>query len=777
MSEVAIENLVLGGTRSTCEEQSRIPVSAPSRAIDRHRDDIRMVIDRVLASGRLLGGSEVEGFEAEFADYLRAGNAIAVGSGTDALELALRACGVMPGDRVATVSLTAVATVAAIERSGARPVLLDVNPLTLSLDPAALACLCKRMHLKAVIAVHLYGFPADMPQIVEVAARHGVIVIEDCAQAHGAKLHGRRCGTFGEIAAFSFYPTKNLGGLGDGGAVVTNNAALADRVRLLREYGWRQRHFSEIAGVNSRLDALQAAVLRVKLRHLDGDNVRRAETARRYDEALRNTHLRLPTIPAGASPVYHQFVVRSSERKALREHLALNGIDTAIHYEHPVHMQPAYKSRNLTAGERLLHTELACREVVSLPVLAELTDHEVDRVARSLASFRDSQRVDMPAVALSNDSQQVLPVSRPSIGADELRAVAEVFESAWLGHGSTVMEFEKALREMFGERHVVAVSSGTSALHLALDALGLKAGDEVIVPSLTFCATAQAITAVGASPVFCEIEPNTLNIDITDMASRLTSRTRAIMPVHYCGNACDMDALLQFAAANELVVVEDAAHAFGSSCRGRLVGSFGDIACFSFDPIKNITCGEGGAVVLSDDELADLIRRKRLLGMHRDRWGRSNDCRPWWYRVDVQGYRYHMNNINAAIGLKQLGRLPWFRSRKQELVRRYNECFAALAHVELLRWKLDDCCPFNYILRVKHGLRDELRSFLTKRGIESSVHYIPNHLHPYFRKTRVSLPVTESVYDEIISLPLYVDMSDGDLDRVATAVTDCFHEK
>jgi len=777
MSELAIGDLARGVVRSNREEESRIPVSAPGRAIDRHGEELRMAIDRVLASGRFLGGSEVEAFENEFAEYLRAGNAIAVGSGTDALELALRACGIRPGDRVATVSLTAVATVVAIERSGARPVLVDVDPLTLSLDPAALASLCKRMHLKAVIPVHLYGFPADMPQIAEVAARYGVIVIEDCAQAHGAKLHGRTCGTFGEIAAYSFYPTKNLGGLGDGGAVVTNDAALADRVRLLREYGWRQRNFSEIVGVNSRLDALQAAVLRVKLRHLDGANARRVATARRYDEALRATHLRFPATTTGAFPVYHQYVVRSSKRTALREHLALHGIDTAIHYEHPVHLQPAYNSRNLTAGERLPHTESACREVISLPVFAELTDHEVDRVARSLATFRDSRPVDVPAFVLSTDSQPVLPVSRPSIGEDELRAVAEVFESAWLGHGSTVIEFENALREMFGQRHVVAVGSGTAALHLALDALGLKTGDEVIVPSLTFCATAQAITAVGASPVFCEIEPNTLNIDIADMASRVTSRTRAIMPVHYCGNACDMDALLQFAAVRGLVVVEDAAHAFGSSYRGRLVGSFGDMTCFSFDPIKNITCGEGGVVVLSNDVLADLIRRKRLLGVDRDRWRRSNDIRPWWYQVNVQGYRYHMSNINAAIGKVQLPQLPRFRSRKRDLVRRYNECFATLADVELLRWQLDDCCPFNYILRVKHGKRDELRSFLAKRGVDSSVHYIPNHLQPYFRTATVSLPVTERVYDEMLTLPLFTDMTDGDFDRVATAVSQYFQEK
>lgn len=377
-------------------DHARIPVSAPKRAVDCHADEIRAAIDRVLAGGWFHGGEEVEGFEGEFAAFLRAEHAVAVGSGTDALELALRACGIRPGDRVATVSLTAVATVAAIERAGARPLLVDVDPRTLTLDPEALACVCQRIPVKAIIAVHLYGRPADMPRILEVAREHGAIVIEDCAQAHGATLDGRICGTWGEIAAFSFYPTKNLGALGDGGAVVTNQAALADRVRLLREYGWRQRHLSEVAGMNSRLDALQAAVLRCKLPHLDAGNSRRAAIACRYDEALKHTGLRVPVAAACATPVYHQYVVRTTHRKALRHHLASCGVDTAIHYENPVHLQPAYSSRNLVAGEGLPHTEEACREVVSIPVFAELTDGEVDRVAHALTTFRDPQGKGVP---------------------------------------------------------------------------------------------------------------------------------------------------------------------------------------------------------------------------------------------------------------------------------------------------------------------------------------------------------------------------------------------
>jgi dTDP-4-amino-4,6-dideoxygalactose transaminase len=758
-----------------CLPDHRVPVSAPKRAADHYAEEIRVAIDRVLASGWFLGGEEVEAFENEFATYLDAEHAVAVSSGTDAIELALRASGVRPGDRVATVSLTAVATLAAIERAGARPLLVDVDPRTLTLDAEALARLCARIPVKAVVPVHIYGLPANMPRILEIAAEFGAVVVEDCAQAHGAKLEGKACGTWGDIAAFSFYPTKNLGGLGDGGAVVTSQAALADRIRLLREYGWRQRHLSEVPGFNSRLDALQAAVLRCKLRRLEAGNARRAAIARRYDEALRGSNLHAPAAAEGATPVYHQYVVRSAQRDALRSHLASWGVETALHYEHPAHLQPAYSKQNLTAGERLPHTEAACREVVSVPVFPELTDSEVDRVAQALATFHQPEAAgDAPTVVDTRQTRRRLPVSRPAVGDEELRGVAEVFESAWLGQGSKVLEFEEALRELLGNRHVVAVSSGTAALHLALDAIGVKAGDEVIVPSLTFCATVQAITAVGAIPVFCEIELDTLNIDVTDAASRITPRTRAIMPVHSCGIPCDMDELLPIAMRHGIAVVEDAAHAFGSSYRGRPIGSFGDIACFSFDPIKNITCGEGGAIVLAGDALADLLRRKRLLGINRDRWQRSGDDRPWSYRVEVQGFRYHMSNINAAIGLAQLRRLPWFRRRKQELVRRYNERFAVVEGVQLLRWQLDDCFPFSYVLRVANGRRDDLHSFLDKSGIGTSVNYVPNHMQPFFAAFSGRLPKTQRAFGEIINLPLFTDMTDAEFERVATAVTSYF---
>src|SRR5258708_7742541 len=271
-----------------------IPPSDPAANYPAHKREIAPAIGAVLAGGSYILGPQVEAFEREFAAYLGVSHAIGVASGTDALHLALRACGVRPGDGVLTVSHTAVATVAAVELAGAAPVLVDIDPATFTLDCSALEAAVRTdwgVRLKAIIAVHLYGHPANMPAVMDIAGRHGLHVIEDCAQSHGASIAGRKTGSWGHVAAFSFYPTKNLGALGDGGAVVTNDSAFADRLRSLREYGWRRRYISDEPGMNSRLDELQAAVLRVKLPYLDSENACRSKHAEAYGVALEGAGL------------------------------------------------------------------------------------------------------------------------------------------------------------------------------------------------------------------------------------------------------------------------------------------------------------------------------------------------------------------------------------------------------------------------------------------------------------------------------------------------------
>lgn len=373
-----------------------------------------------------------------------------------------------------------------------------------------------------------------------------------------------------------------------------------------------------------------------------------------------------------------------------------------------------------------------------------------------------------------SEYEKLMPVSQPSLGPEEMEGVRKVFDSHWLGMGAWVARFEEELRGFLGARNAIAVNTGTTALHLALDSSGIKKGDEVIVPSLTFVASVQAIMQTGARPVFCDIDPMTLNMDIEDAAGRITKKTKAIMPVHYGGLACDMDAVLSIASKRGARVIEDAAHAFGSSYKGRKIGSFGDVTCFSFDPIKNITCGEGGAIATNDAVLASLIYKKRILGIDKDTWSRYKHKRDWFYEVTDLGFRYHMSNINAAIGLAQIKKLDSFIRTKRDIVRQYDSAFSGIDGIQLLTRDLTNVAPFNYIIRIKGGKRDAFMQFLRKRSIDSGVHYIPNHLQPFFKRFKVSLPTTEKVWQEIVTLPLYPDMREEDIAKVIGSVKEFF---
>jgi dTDP-3-amino-3,4,6-trideoxy-alpha-D-glucose transaminase len=351
-----------------------LDLSRQVRALRRELDDaVRITLD----GGRFVGGEPVQEFERAFAEFCGASHAVGVASGTDALELALRAVGVGPGDEVVTAANTCVPTVAAIEATGATAVLVDPEPVTYTLDPAGLEeVLTDRT--RAIVPVHLYGQCADMDAIGAFARGHGLKVVEDAAQAHGAAFQGRRAGTLGDAAAFSFYPTKNLGALGDAGAVVTDDADVAERVRLLREYGERRRYESILAGTNSRLDTLQAAALLVKLRHLDSWNARRRELAGRYGAGLAGAGIGLPRGRQDAGHVYHLFVVTVTDRDRFRDELAGRGVETLVHYPRPVHGHPEYA--RLARPERLREADRLAAQVVSLPLYPELTDAEAELV-------------------------------------------------------------------------------------------------------------------------------------------------------------------------------------------------------------------------------------------------------------------------------------------------------------------------------------------------------------------------------------------------------------
>jgi dTDP-4-amino-4,6-dideoxygalactose transaminase len=359
-----------------------IPLVDLRQQLQAIRPEIDAAIGGVLDSGQFVLGDEVAAFEREFAAYCGGGEAVAVNSGTSALHLALLAVAVGPGDEVITVPFTFIATVSSILYAGATPRLVDIDPVHFTMDPAALeAAITPRT--RAIVPVHLYGQPADMDPILAVARRHGIAVIEDAAQAHGAEYHGRRCGSIGDIAAFSFYPGKNLGAYGEGGAVVTRNPEYADAVRLLRNWGERTRYEHRVKGFNCRMEAFQGAILRVKMRYLERWTDARRSRAALYRQRLEGSAIAPPVERERCRHVYHVYTVRVSDRAGCQALLRERGIQTGIHYPTPVHLQPAYADLGYGPGDFPV-SERAASEVLSLPMFPELTEPQVDEVAAAV---------------------------------------------------------------------------------------------------------------------------------------------------------------------------------------------------------------------------------------------------------------------------------------------------------------------------------------------------------------------------------------------------------
>lgn len=361
---------------------NKIPLVGLYAQYQQIKIEIDNAIEKVISKSQFVGGEEVKLFEEEFAAYCETDHCVGVGNGTDAVYLALRAMGIGSGDEVITVAHTFIATTEGITAAGASPIFIDVKEDTMLMDPELIeSAITPRT--KAIIPVHLYGQPCEMDRIMEIARKHGLRVIEDAAQAHGARWMGQRAGSIGDAACFSFYPGKNLGAYGDAGAVVSKDRQVIDRLRMLANHGSVTKYTHEIEGVNSRLDGLQAAILRVKLRHLDEWNEQRRNHANYYLRALRGSELVPVAIHEKAEPVWHLFVVRVADREEFQKRLADEGIATGIHYPLPLHLQPAYAHLNLPIGSFPV-TEKIAREIVSLPMFPELTSAELDVVVKSI---------------------------------------------------------------------------------------------------------------------------------------------------------------------------------------------------------------------------------------------------------------------------------------------------------------------------------------------------------------------------------------------------------
>jgi dTDP-4-amino-4,6-dideoxygalactose transaminase len=380
-------------------------------------------------------------------------------------------------------------------------------------------------------------------------------------------------------------------------------------------------------------------------------------------------------------------------------------------------------------------------------------------------------------------AEDFLPLARPDLSEEDIAEVVDTLRSGWLTLGPKTQRFEEEFKAVAGAEHAVAVNSCTSGMHLALLSAGVGPGDEVITSTLTFCSTANVILHCGATPVLADVCPDDLNIDPEDVRRRITPRTRAIMPVHYAGQPCRMDELLELATSRGIKVIEDAAHATGSSYRGRPVGSLGDATVFSFYAIKNLTTGEGGIVATDDGALAERVRVLRSNGLDANAWNRYAATGSPFYTVLEPGFNYKMTDLQASLGLGQLRRLGGFNARRAALADRYTRAFASVRQVETPSLRPDAGMNWHlYVIRLRDAplSRDALVEALRRRGIGTAVHFLPVHMHPYYRERfgfrKGDYPVVEREFERIVSLPLFPMMTEGDVDRVVEAVRDAIAE-
>jgi len=369
------------------------------------------------------------------------------------------------------------------------------------------------------------------------------------------------------------------------------------------------------------------------------------------------------------------------------------------------------------------------------------------------------------------ETNKIIRLSKSCIGDAEKQAVMDVLDREYLGMGVQVQQFEEALTDFFG-RPTVCVFNGTAALHLALQAVGICHGDEVLVPSLTYIASFQAISATGAKPVACDISDETYLLDLVDAEKRLSSKTMAIMPVHYTGAVGNLNEVYKFAQNHNLRVIEDAAHAFGTIYNNKRIGSIGDIACFSFDGIKNITSGEGGCVVTDDQKILEKVKDARLLGVERDTGKRYSGERSWDFDVSNQGWRYHMSNLMAAIGLEQLKRFQVFAEKRQKLAKKYDQLFYNVPNIKPIPRDYETVVPHIYVVSInKMKNRKEIQKFMKNKGIQVGFHYQPNHLLSlYTDNKKPPLPITDKMFPKLLSLPLHPELTEHDVEFISSTL-------
>jgi len=384
-------------------------------------------------------------------------------------------------------------------------------------------------------------------------------------------------------------------------------------------------------------------------------------------------------------------------------------------------------------------------------------------------------------------NRKLIQVFKPSLGKEELDALAEIFETGWIGLGPKTAEFEQKFSEYVGAEHAIATNSATAALHLACMLLELVPGDEVLIPTMTFVSTAHAAVYCGAKPVFVDVDPETLCIDLEDMVRKITPRTRAVIPVHYGGHPCQMDEIWEIAERKNFAVIEDAAHACGSQYKGRNIGGLekSAVTCFSFHAVKNLATGDGGMITTNHSEYVNKLKRLRWVGIDKSTWERTEEVLAnmdlsirsyanygWYYEVQDLGYKYHMNDISAVIGLVQLQKLEAANKRRKQIVQKYQSELSKLAWLQCpVEKEYSNSCHHNYV--IKTPFRDRLNLWMKEKGIATGVHYLPAHLQPYYQRLyNYHLPNAEKVWKQLLTLPLYPDLADEEVDYVINTILD-----
>lgn len=763
-------------------------------------EEIRAVA-RVMKSGWITSGYVTAQFEKEFKNYTGSKYTAAVNSGTAALHLALDAIGLRSEDEVITTPMTFAATAEVILYFHARPVFVDCRRDTFNIDERLIEEKITP-NTKAIMPVHFAGQPCRMDAILRIARKYNLKVIADAAHAIPARFKNRAIGTLSDLTAFSFYANKNIT-TGEGGMISTNNKQYIDRIRMMRLHGitqdaWKRyqrggswQYEIHYPGFKYNLTDIASAIGIVQLGKCDEIYNRRLEVVNQYLEELRNIEeIQLPVQDPDVQHAWHLFVIQLQldklkiDRAKFIQKMNEKSIGVSVHFI-SLHMHPYYKNRYNYRPEDFPNASFLSQRVVSLPVYPKLTQRDITRVVTAVKDIITTSR---KAVVFYGGKQEGIPLSNPDITDLERNSVNEVLQTPYLSLGPKLQEFEQLAARYLGAKYTIAVNSGTSALHLALRAYGLKEGDAVITTPFSFISSASCLLYERIKPLFIDIEDKYYNINpgrierfLKKMRSDERSQVKAILAVDVFGHPADWNELRRIAQQYGLLLIEDSSEALGSEYRlqkaarsnGQWVkaGMLGDIGIISFYPNKQITTGEGGLVVTNSRRVAEIC--KSIKNQGRD--VKENPVYPF-IRL---GYNYRMSDINCALGIAQMKRLDTIIEKRRAAAERYTMLLKNVRGIHIPRIASDVRLSwFVYVIRLGDQYsrkdRDAIIAHMARKGIACSNYFPPIHLQPFYRNMfgfkPGDFPVTERIADRTIALPFFSNLKPEEIDHVANTL-------